>query len=339
MYGQGNNIPKSMIDWTTVLKKDPVPCLMQVPDEAITYFTGRDLQDWEVLPLISLWELPAVQKILRTQREDGSWTYPGKSKEKYPHVNYALLETYRTLGILIEKFGFNRTHPAIIRAAEYCFSCQREEGDFRGIYGNQYSPNYSAAIMELLIKAGYSDDARVERGFRWLLSVRQADGGWAIPIRTHGVGNTIQWFTEHDSAEPLHSDTSKSFSHMVTGIVLRAFAAHPRYCTSEHARRAGELVASRFFMNDTYVDRKSKTYWEKTSFPFWFTDIVSALDSLSWLQCSKEHPQMEKGLNWLKTRQTEEGLFDLKMLRAGKKSLVKYWVTLAICRIFKRMYW
>jgi hypothetical protein len=36
----------------------------------------------------------------------------------------------------------------------------------------QYTPNYSAAIMELLIKAGYSTDVRTEKGFQWLLSIR-----------------------------------------------------------------------------------------------------------------------------------------------------------------------
>ena len=45
------------------------------------------------------------------------------------------------------------------KAAEFLFQRQTTEGDFRGIYGTQYSPNYSAAIMELLIKSGYSDDS------------------------------------------------------------------------------------------------------------------------------------------------------------------------------------
>lgn len=40
------------------------------------------------------------------------------------------------LGELIEKYGFNRNHHQIQDAAEYFFSCQTSEGDFRGIYGN-----------------------------------------------------------------------------------------------------------------------------------------------------------------------------------------------------------
>jgi hypothetical protein len=324
--------------WKTALKVDPIDCLLQTQDKAVIYFTKRDLLDERTSPIESLWELPAAQKILKKQNEDGSWTYSGKTKEKCPRVKYALLETYRNLGILIEKFGFSRENSHCRKAAEYCFSCQETEGDFRGIYENQYSPNYTAAIMELLVKAGYARDQRIEKGFTWLLSMRQSDDGWAIPIRTHNVGNTIEWFIENGSSEPLHPDISKPFSHMVTGIVLRAFASHPVHGRSEEAQKAGELVASRFFLKDAYADRENTIYWEKTSFPFWFTDIVSALDSLSLVGFEKDHPQIKKGLDWLKTTQQENGIFNLKLLRAGADKNIKYWVTLAICRIFKRFF-
>ena len=51
---------------------------------------------------------------------------------------------------------------------------------------HQYSTTYSPAIMELLIKAGYDNDPRILKGFDWLLSIRQDDGGWALPFRTMG---------------------------------------------------------------------------------------------------------------------------------------------------------
>lgn len=87
--------------------------------------------------------------------------------------NYDQLETYRGLGQLIEKFGMTSDLSAVRRAGEYLFLFQTDEGDFRGIYGTQYSPNYTAGIMELLIKAGYIHDARVARGFEWLSDIRQ----------------------------------------------------------------------------------------------------------------------------------------------------------------------
>ena len=113
--------------------------------------------------------------------------------------------------------------------------------------------------------------------------MRQEDGGWTIPFRTSGM-NLKEALGKN---EPISTDQSKPFSHLVTGMVLRAFAAHPEYRESDEAREAGELLASRFFKPDKYPDRRDKKYWERVSYPFWFTDIVSALDSLSLLGFTK----------------------------------------------------
>ena len=147
------------------------------------------------------------------------------------------METYRILGELVEKYGFSNKHPKIRKATDFLFSRQTDEGDFRGIYGNQYSPNYSAAIMELLIKAGYQDDSRIDKGFSWLLSIRQSDGGWAIPLRTVNAK-----YADIMNADSIKSDLAKPFSHLVTGVVLRAFAAHRKYRRSNEAIKAGEFL-------------------------------------------------------------------------------------------------
>ena len=123
---------------------------------------------------------------------DGSWRYPNLNASRSSVQNYSLLETFRNLGILVEKYGLNKDHSSIKRAAEYLFSCQTDEGDFRGILGNQHMPYYSGVIMELLIKAGYGDNPSIDRGFKWLLSVRQNDDGWNIPMRTVGLTYSVQ---------------------------------------------------------------------------------------------------------------------------------------------------
>lgn len=325
-----------MNDWVTHLQVDPLPQLLSSGNEALIYFVNRDLLEEEVPPVDVLWELPVPLKIVKKQQENGSWKYPGKSQERYPEMNYSLVETYRNTGILVEEYGFNKDHPAIQKAADYLFSCQTAAGDIRGIYGIEYSPNYSAAIMELLIKAGYENDPRIEKGFQWLLSMRQHDGGWASPLRTIGVTNTVTWF-ENERNKPVNPDKTKPFSHMFTGMVLRAFAAHPVYRKSEEAKKAGSLLLSRFFKPDTYTDRRDKSYWEKVSFPFWFTDVVSALDSLSLIGVTPDELQVRKALTFLKEKQEENGLFTLKLLKAKDKAL-NLWVTLAVCRIFKRLY-
>jgi hypothetical protein len=310
-----------------------MPVLICSSNKAIEYFARRYLLDEKVVPIETLWELPEVKRILHKQQVDGSWKYPGGGKEHlHSQEDYNQLETYRIMGELVEKYGLNNRHPVIRMAAEFIFRRQTDEGDFRGIYGNQYSPNYSAAIMELLIKAGYDGNPKIEKGFEWLLSIRQNDGGWAIPLRTVNAK-----YADALKAEIIKPDLAKPFSHLVTGVVLRAFAAHPKYRRSKEAIKAGELLASRFFQKDTYPDRQTPDFWDRVRFPFWFTDIVSALDSLSLMGFTKENPNIYDALNWLKIKQKDDGLFELK-LQKGKDEDLKFWICLAICRSFKRFY-
>ena len=320
------------ISWMKQLGYDPLPALLAVNNEAINFFARRDLMNETPGPVSALWDLPAVSRLVRKQQPGGFWDYPAKGTLR-SETNYNQLETYRNLGFLVEKFGLNKKHATIREAAAFLFSCQSGEGDFRGIYGNQYSPNYSAGIMELLIKAGYGNDPHVKKGFDWLLSIRQDDGGWAIPLRTRGA----KLDSILESAKTLEPDRTRPFSHLVTGVVLRAFAAHPRYRCTAAAKKGARLLSSRFFQKDKYTDRGAPEFWGRCAFPFWFTDIVSSLDSLSRLSSSAKEPEIANALKWLVAKQEPDGLFGLKLLKTGDRDL-NYWLCLAICRIFKRFY-
>jgi len=314
------------------LKIDPIPVLLSCGNPAIEHYTRLDLLNEESGPVEKLWQLPAVLRILKKQDENGCWKYPGKIRDDLrSREDYDQVETYRVFGELICKYGLNKSHPQIQKASEFLFTFQTPEGDFRGIYGNQYAPTYSPAIMELLIKAGYGNDDRIKKGFQWLLSMRQEDGGWVIPFRTSGMNIKEALMAK----EPELPDRSRPFSHLMTGMVLRVLASHPEYREYAEAKRAANLLASRLFQADKYPDRKDKKYWERVSYPFWFTDIISALDSLLIIGITKDNPHIKEGLGFLIHRQNNEGLFDLKIVRGSDKDL-KYWICLAICRLLKR---
>ncbi|HWR57329.1 MAG TPA: hypothetical protein VN328_00450, partial [Thermodesulfovibrionales bacterium] len=233
--------------WFGHFKYNPLTPLLECGNAAILAFVKRDLLD-EAVSLEDLWQLAEPQKILKKQKPNGSWIYPGAKDSIRTQENYNQIETYRNLGILVEQFGFNKKHRAIANAAEYLFSFQSGEGDLRGIYGNQYSPNYSAGITELLVKAGYGNDARIIRVFEWLLSIRQEDAGWAIPFRTRNCNLDV--IAKHSAT--IEPDKSKAYSYMVTGVVLRAFAAHTTYRKSREAHQAGRLLLSMVFNKDHY---------------------------------------------------------------------------------------
>jgi hypothetical protein len=324
-----------MMNWKAHLRYDPLPPLLESGHAAILFATRRDLLGEAAGPVGSLWRLPAVERLVRRQRPDGRFPYPGGGK---PHLrrteDYDQIETFRALADLVEKYGGTKALSAVEKAASFLFSRQTAEGDFRGIYGQQYTPNYSAAIMELLIKAGYGREPRIARGFRWMLTNRQKDGGWAIPMLTVRG----KWDQGYMARPALAPDRDRPSSHMVTGIVLRAFAAHPQQRRSREAKEAAELLAGRLFCRDLYPGREKPEFWTKFSFPFWFTDLLSALDSLTLIGLGPEHPKVAEALEWLIQSQGKDGAWNVALLRSGGDKQVRQWVGLAICRVFKRLY-
>ena len=323
--------------WLSFLKYNPLPALKQTTNPALSYFIRRDLLDETLDPIEKLWTLPEALNLLRHQQESGAWPDQHPKKHINSPTNYLLLETYRNIGILIELYGFNRAHPSIEKAAEFIFSAESSEGDFRGIYGNQYSPNYSAGILERLVKAGYIDDDRVHRAFQWFLSNQQRGGGWTLPMQTHEV-KTPDWKTIMNSPTIYPFEPEKLFSHSVTGIVLRAFAAHPQYRNHPGAIKAANLITQRFFLPDKYTFRKNASYWKKYSFPFWWADLISVLDALSLMKLPKENRGIARALDYFKAEQLANGMWSLDILKNKSLPDLQLWLNFVLCRFIKRFF-
>jgi hypothetical protein len=329
--------------WQKQLKYDPLPPLLSSLDEALQYFTRRDLLGEKVGPVNGLWQLPEAQRILKKQRANGAWPRPGIAK--HAAVNYELIETWRQFRILVEKYGFNREHPQACLAAEFLFSCQTSEGDIRGFLANQYATYYTGATMALLIQAGYADDPRIERGFQWLLAMRQDDRGWTIPLITHKFDRATQYRLTSEYADPVEPDRTRPFSHNWTGMALRAFASHQEYRNSDAAGQAARLLASRLFQRDCYTSYQDASYWLRFEYPFWWNNLVAALDSLSLIGLSREEPHIQQALAWFVDHQEETGLWRVSYTKSpeaekntAKARDLKLWVSLAICRVFRRFF-
>jgi len=329
-----------MACWQSELKFDPIPTLLASENEALRYFVSRDLLGEDVGPIFHLWGLPGAQKILKKQQPDGSWIKPGK--KGHAAINYSLIETWKQFRFLVDVYGFHREDLSTRKAAEYLFSCQADDGDIRGFLANQYATYYTGAIMSLLIKAGYDDDPRIEKGFEWLLSMRQDDLGWTIPILTHDFDGETKYRLTSQFAEPVEPDRSRPFSHNWTGMVLRAFAAHRDHRRLAAAKTAADLLKSRFFQQDCYTSYQAASYWVRFQYPFWWNNLVGALDSISLIDPSRDE-QVDVALNWLIDHQGADGLWKTsyvegKKLTDAKTRETSLWVSLAICRVLKRFY-
>jgi hypothetical protein len=80
-------------------------------------------------------------------------------------------------------------------------------------------------------------------------------------------------------------------------------------------------------------------------FYFWWNNIVTALDSVSLIGLSKSDEQVSKALTWLIKHQEADGLWrvsyakpDARETETSRKRETKLWVSLAICRVLKRLF-
>jgi len=324
--------------WISKFKYNPLEPLLSSDNRAVIYFTRRDLLEEKVDSIDEIFELPEVQKILKKQKEDGSFGL----KSKNPVV-----ETWRQLRFLIDQYSLNKNHPAIEKAAEYMFSCQSKEGDIRGVLGNQYAPYYTGAILYLLIKAGYEKDKRVEKGMKWLISMRQNDGGWVIgsPGLINHTWKEICAYTENMEIEPVKDfDKTKPFSAAGTGMVIRAFSVHPKYKDSKYTMKAAQLLKSKFFKKDNWTWYQHPDNWVRFQFPYWWNHLVAAMDSLSLIGLPKEDEDIKNAIQWFVDNQQKDGLWKTsyskihKMSENQKNHEMQLWITLSICRIMKRYY-
>jgi prenyltransferase beta subunit len=274
-------------------------------------------------------------RILETQKPDGSWWEKRSETPIYWERTLYRVDTLRNLYRLYD-YGCTAKEEGVQRSLDFLFSLQSKEGDFRGTVLNVYTPTFHALTLEVLCLFGLDSDRRVQKGFRWILNNKQSDGGWALyhPRLSQNSPKTAAAGWPNPRGKPFKPRKSQPFSHHVTGMVLRAFAESPTWRESKEAWGAGEKLLSCFFCDEVYEDRTYPSDWEKICYPFWNTDILGSLDSLSKVGFNPENETIQKGLSWLQKKQNSQGFWECGNKKAALEDHL--WVTLAVLRVLKR---
>lgn len=257
---------------------------------------------------------PEVKALLRKLDKDGSFAPRAPEKELGGPKFARCLSTLRSLdrladlGLRVE--GKGHVTQQLDKIAHFLLASQDSDGGIGDLAlgdnprarGKLPAVHFQGWALSALCRAGYENDARVEKGFRFLLSLRQDDGGWAWRgVRT-------------DSA-------ARPSSHLVTGMVLRAFASAKERRGSREARRAAELLATRFLQPDRYEDRKAPAYWEALTEPRFYTDVLDALDTITSIGLGKENSGVRTAEAYLRSRQAKDGLWYPGMPVKGDSAL------------------
>jgi len=283
----------------------------------------------------NLQKFAARIRILKSQRSNGGWCRRKYEGDPRWEKTYFIVETLRNV-LKLHNYACSYEDEELKKAIKFMFSTQTKAGDFRGAYLNEFAPTYHALTLETLCLYGLDKDERTQKGFRWTIKNRQNDGGWVIPYRTIEQEELKRRynFEAQSKLEPIKPDKSQPFSHLVTGMVLRALAASPTWRKSKEAWKAGELLLSRFFKEDKYDDRWLASYWEEITYPFWATDILSSLDSLSTIGFPADNEKIQVALDWLLSKQAKQGYWEA----GNKKTTLEdhLWVTFAVLRVLKK---
>ena len=278
---------------------------------------------------------PEVKAFLKKQEKNGAFPIKPPEKTLGSAKFGRAIATVRALERLAD-YGLRKAHPAVAQAVELLLSSQTSDGGIGELAlgetpeARPRSPalHFHGWALATLCRVGYDDDARVERGFRYLLANRQADGGWAWRgVRT-------------DSA-------ARPSSHLVTGMALRSFAASATRRTSREARRAAELLATRFLQPDRYPDRKAASYWEQIGEPRFYTDVLDALDGVTAVGLGKENSGVRTAEAYVRGRQNADGLWypgapvrpDAKPAApsSAKERELARWLTVRVLIVLRRV--
>lgn len=298
--------PRALSGWRARLASDPIPRLLREGSPSVLARVRRDLIDDSEAPnALEIAAYPEVKALLKKMQRNG--TYEARAPEKaLGSAKFATclatvraLDRLADLGLRVDGTDGKDASPAQIhKIADQILASQEADGGIADLSLGE-SPkakpksvalHFHGWAVSALSRVGLESDKRVEKGYQYLLERRQDDGGWAWRgVRT-------------DSA-------ARPSSHLVTGMVLRAFASSSQRRTSREARRAAELLATRFLQPDRYEDRKAPSFWEVLTEPRFYTDVLDALDMITAVGLGKENSGVRTAEAYLRSRQATDGLW------------------------------
>jgi len=284
--------------WRARLARDPIPTLLREGPPSLSARIRRELIDDDEAPRgAEVLAFPDVKAFLKKQGAKGD--FPAKPLEKgLGSEKFAsVIATVRALERMAE-LGLDSGEKAVTQAAEFVLATQGKDGGIAALAIGENKADkaklpavhFQGWALASLCRVGWDSEPRVASGFNFLLQWRQADGGWA-------------W-------RGVRSDSSaRPSSHLITGMALRAFAASASRRSSREARRAAELLATRFLQPDRYPDRKAPSYWEQLSEPRFYVDMLDALDTVTAVGLGKENSGVRTAEAYVRGRQSSDGLW------------------------------
>lgn len=314
--------------------------LLEKKDPSVKYFTllrllNRALTDPEViLTKKELMTTGLIPAILSKQNEGGFWGSPERFyMDKYRGTVWQLM-ILAELGADGNDIRIRKMAEFILEnsqeRSEYGFSYRRSEKSGGGI-ASGVVPCLTGNMVWGLIRLGFLDDERVQKGIDWICKYQRADDG--VDISPKGPP-----YDRYEMCWGKHS------CHMGVVKSLKALAEIPEEKrnkkTNEKIKQLVEyILLHRIHMKSHEPDKVSRPGWLKPGFPLMYqSDILEILDVLTGL--GYRDPRMNDALEILKSKQTKEGRWKLENSFNGrmikdieKKGAESKWITMKAIKV------
>jgi hypothetical protein len=333
-----------MSDWTALLKADPTNWLLEEKNPSVRFFTLRDILDRPQSDAAvrtakrEIMHTGMVPAILDRQRQPAYLqALPRFYTDKYQGLVWSL--------IVLAELGADAT-PQIKEQCEYLLANSQEtrDGGFSmhtaqesgGGRITEVIPCLTGNMVWSLIRFGYLNDPRLQRGIDWITRYM---------LFNDGVEDTPQ-VPPYDRLEMCWG---KHVCHMGVVKALKALSAMPqeRRTTGQAGdtiQKATEfLLIHHIYKRSHNLSRVSKPGWLKFGFPLMYqTDALEILDVLTEL--GVKDGRMDEAIDIVLAKQDAMGRWrtestygsDRLLIPTGKKDEQSKWITLRAMRVLKR---
>ncbi len=334
-----------MSNWKLLLKNNPIDWLLEKDNPSVRYFTLTDIlerpeNDPEVIETKKeIMQTGVVPRILGKQKEGGYWINPEDFyiRTKYKGTTWTFL--------ILAELGANGNDNRIRKTCEFILenSQDRISGGFSYFSGkdgggdpNKILPCLTGNMVWGMIRFGYLNDPRVQRGIKWITTYQRFDDGIKEAPKGWPYAKREKCFGKHTC-------------HMGVVKSLKALLEIPPNKRSDDVKSTIEKASEFMLKHHIYkrshdLSQVSKPKWLQFGFPLmWNTDILEILSILT--KFGYKDKRMQEALDVVISKQDEEGRWVLErtfngrmQARIEKKGKPSKWITLNALKVLKKFY-
>lgn len=334
-----------MYCWKSFLKADATGWLLEDNNPSVRYFTLIEVLDQNEnnsavrAAKQNIMKIGVVPKILAKQNVEGYWDNPRNFyAAKYKGTVWQLL--------ILAELGADGEDERIKRACEFILenSQDPESNGFSmntsikkgGGRHSEVLPCLTGNMIWSLIRFGYMEDERVQKGINWITRYQRFDDGINEPAKGWPYDRLKACFGKHTC-------------HMGAVKALKAFAEIPTGYRSrqvkETIKKGVEYILKHHIHKRSHDLRQiSKPSWLRFGFPLMYqTDALEILGILTKL--GYRDSRMQEAIDLVVSKQDAKGKWNLEntfngrfQINIEKKGEPSKWITLRALNVLKRFY-